>query len=511
MIALAPDAPRSILAAMTRSRRLLAPLALVATMLVAPLAAAQEAPRPNPTALPPDVAAKLKVDTADDTLSYTARVEQTPLYDPKGEKVAEIVVTSYTLERVDPNTRPITYVFNGGPGASSAWLNFGGLGPKRLPFGKEGSAPSDLPDLVDNHETWLAFTDLVFVDPVGTGYSRAVGGSDESRRSFYSVEGDVETLSRVVAKNLAARDRLKSPVYLAGESYGGFRVPRIARALQGRDGVGVRGLLAISPVLDFSIRQDEGVSPLPWVNALPSLAATKRESDGKPTARSDLAEVEAYATGPFLADLLRGPRDREAVERISSRVAHLTGLDPDFVRRLGGRVDIRSFVREMRRKEGKVGSLYDANVTAFDPDPSAAPSNFDDPVLDGARAPLTRAAVDYYARELGYKVDRRYELLSDEVNRQWRWGSGQSAPESVGALREALALDPKLRVIVAHGATDLVTPYMESKMALDQLPAFGDPDRARLLVYPGGHMFYSRDASRAAFVKDVKAFYDAGK
>ncbi|RXF74760.1 S10 family peptidase [Hansschlegelia zhihuaiae] len=491
---------------MTRSLRLAAAAFALVCLAAGPGLAQEAGGRPNPTALPPDASAKATVVAADDTLAYKISVEQVPMHDPKGEKVAEIVVTSYVLDRTDSTKRPITYAFNGGPGASSAWLNFGGLGPKRLAFGNQGNAPSDPPSMVDNAETWLAFTDLVFVDPVGTGYSRATGSTDP----FYSVEGDVSTLSRVVAKHLASKNRLMSPVYLAGESYGGFRIPRIARELQSRDGVGVRGLVAVSPVLDFSIRDGEQTSPIPWVNALPSLAAAKRERDGKrDLTRADLADVEAYATGQFMTDLMKGPRDKEAVERLVARVSELTGVDSEQTRRLGGRVDIAAFAREFQRGQGRVGSLYDANVTSFDPYPASRRGEFDDPILDGARAPLTRAAVDFYARDMGYRVDRRYELISGEANRQWKWGSGRSSPESAGALREVLAADPKVRVIVAHGATDLVTPYMESKMVLDQLPAFGDPARAALKVYPGGHMFYTRDGSRAQFTADVKALYEA--
>jgi carboxypeptidase C (cathepsin A) len=490
---------------MTRSFLAAAAFAL-ACLAACPAVAQEGGGRPNPTALPPDASAKATVVATEDTLAYKVSVEQVPLHDPKGEKVAEIVVTSYVLDRTDATKRPITYAFNGGPGAASAWLNFGGLGPKRLPFGNQGNTPSDPPVLIDNAETWLAFTDLVFVDPVGAGYSRATGSTD----AFYSVEGDVSTLSRVVAKHLASKNRLMSPVYLAGESYGGFRIPRIARELQNRDGVGVRGLIAVSPVLDFSIRDGEQTSPIPWVNALPSLAAAKRERDGKrDLTRADLADVEAYATGQFMADLMKGPKDKEAVERLVARVSELTGVDREQVRRLGGRVDIGAFAREFQRAQGRVGSLYDANVTSFDPYPASRRGEFDDPILDGARAPLTRAAVDFYARDMGYRVDRRYELISEEANRQWKWGGGRSLPESASALREALAADPKIRVIVAHGATDLVTPYMESKMALDQLPAFGDAPRAMLKVYPGGHMFYTRDGSRAAFTADVKALYEA--
>ncbi|HVI28545.1 S10 family peptidase [Hansschlegelia sp.] len=511
MKSLVCERSRSTFRAMTPALIRAAAAALLVSLSVASPLRADDSPwpipEPKPGGLPADVTSKQNAVVGGDTLAYTASVEAVPLSDPKGERLAEVVVTSYTLIRENPATRPITYAFNGGPGAASAYLNFGAIGPKRLPFGNEGNGPSDPPALTDNAESWLAFTDLVFVDPVGTGYSRALG-SDEAQKNFWSVDGDIDALSRVVAKHLAAKNRLMSPVYLAGESYGGFRAPRIARALQTKEGVGVRGLIAISPVLDFGIRQAEQTSPIPWVNALPSMAATARERKA-PVTRADLSDVESYATGQFLSDLMRGPRDKEAVERIVTQVSQLTGLDPNFVRRLGGRVDIQAFVRELGRDKGRVGSLYDANVTAFDPSPYEAEGNFEDAILDASRAPLTRAAVDFYGREMGYRVDRRYELLNGEVSGKWRWGDRQRPAESVGALREALALDPKLRVLVAHGSTDLVTPYMESKMVLDQLPAFGDPERVALKVYPGGHMFYTRDASRAAFEKDVRALYEA--
>ncbi|MFC7398899.1 S10 family peptidase [Chelatococcus sp. GCM10030263] len=427
---------------------------------------------------------------------YAATAGSIVLSDQAGRPTAEIAYVAYSLEGQDPTTRPITFAFNGGPGAASAYLHFGALGPQRLAFGNQGDGPSKPPTLVDNSDTWLPFTDLVFIDPVGTGYSRFLRDDQDLRRQIWSVSGDIQVLSRFVTRYLTENGRLRSPKLLAGESYGGFRVPKIAHALQGDYGVGVAGLYIISPVLDFGLRS--GGLPLGSAARLPSLAAAARVMRGETVTREALADAEHYALSAYIADVLSGPRDTAAVERIISKVADLTGLDRAFLARFGGQPDLNSIAHELERKEGQVASYYDALVTGIDPTPWDVSGDFDDPVLDASRAPLTTAAVDYTRRVLDYPVTRPYELLNGEVSRRWSWGAGRQAAEAMSDLRAALALDPKLTVVVAHGFTDLVTPYLESQIALNRLPAtLTDPDRVRLEVMPGGHMFYTRDGSRA--------------
>jgi carboxypeptidase C (cathepsin A) len=300
-----------------------------------------------------------------------------------------------------------------------------------------------------------------------------------------------------------------SPKFLVGESYGGFRAPKIAHALQTEQGVGVNGLVLLSPVLDFGWRFQDRHSPMRWVAELPSMAATVREGSmpGQTAAPPDLADVERYARGEYMADLLRGTGDAAALDRMSAAVARFTGLDPALVRRLGGRVDANTFLRERGRAEGVIGSAYDATVTGPDPYPQSAISRPDDPILTGSEAVLTSTMTDLY-RRLGWRIDRPYRLLSREVGGNWMWGGRRIAPQSVDELREALALDPRMRVLVAHGASDIVTPYFENRLILDQLPAFA-PDRLRFSLYGGGHMFYSREASRQAFRADAEALYKA--
>jgi carboxypeptidase C (cathepsin A) len=446
--------------------------------------------------LPPPVTTHHVLPAALGGQRYAATAGSIVLSDEAGRPTVEIAYVAYNLEGQDATTRPITFAFNGGPGAASAYLHFGALGPQRLAFGNQGDGPSKPPTLVDNPDTWLPFTDLVFVDPVGTGYSRFLRDDQELRRQIWSVDGDIQVLSRFVARYLAENGRLRSPKLLAGESYGGFRVPKIAHALQGDFGVGVAGLYIISPVLDFGLRS--GGLPLGSAARLPSLAAAARVARGETVTRDALADAERYALSEYIADVLRGPRDTAAVERIVNKVSDLTGLDRAFLARFGGQPDLNSIAHELERKEGRVASYYDALVTSTDPSPWEADGQFDDPVLDASRAPLTSAAVDYTRRVLDYPVTRPYELLNGEVSRRWSWGSGRQSAEAMDDLRAALALDPNLTVVVAHGFTDLVTPYLESQIALNRLPApLAGPDRVRLEVMPGGHMFYTRDGSRA--------------
>ena len=406
----------------------------------------------------------------------------------------------------DHNNRPVTFLFNGGPGASSAWLQLGDAGPWRISIGGDRAVASASPELLPNAETWLDFTDLVFIDPVGTGYSRFVAQGEEVRKRFFSVDGDVNSIALVIRRWLEKNDRLLSPKFVAGESYGGIRGPKIVRNLQTQQGVGVKGLILVSPLFDF--RDYQGTSLIQYVASLPSMAAVAREArakEGVPVTRKDLADVERYARGEFLVDLVKGQADTEATTRLADKVAALTGIDQAVSRRLAGRFDIGEFRREFDRRNGKVTGRYDASVEGFDPYPDSSYHHFGDPSGDPLMAPLTSAAVDLTTRKLNWRPDGSYQLLSDSVGRAWDFGRGHNPTESVSQLRQVLALDPNLKLLVGHGLFDLATPYFGSQIVLDQLPPFANASRIKLAVYPGGHMFYSRDASRQAFRGEVEA------
>jgi len=503
---------------MLRALRLpiLAALCLSLAMPVAPMAQEQqrgeqqEGRRPRSEApaqsLPPESVTRHTLDLPGRTLQFTATAGHLTLTDQQGAPQAEIGFVAYTKDGSDAATRPVTFAVNGGPGASSAYLHLLAIGPWLLPLDGPEISPSASPALVPNAETWLDFTDLVFIDPPGTGYSRVIGG-DQVRERFYSVQGDIDGLAAFVMRWLKEKSRLTSPKFFVGESYGGFRGPLLAQKLQDDQGIGFSGVVLISPVFDFDWL-DRGAGA-PWANAalLPSLAAAAQSGKG-PVSRESLREVEAYASGEYLVDLMRGLQDKEAVERISRRVAELGGLDPELTRRLAGRIDMRTIQRELRRGSSEIVSAYDTNVATPDPNPTSQFARFADPVLDAMTAPLTSAIIHHLTDTLNYKAEGRYNLLNGALSGAWRWGNGRNGPENLEELRQALALDGRMRVLVAHGFTDLVTPYFASKLLLDQLPDLGPQRRVALSVYEGGHMFYSRQASRQAFRTDAQRLFE---
>jgi carboxypeptidase C (cathepsin A) len=450
--------------------------------------------------LPPDSTTKQTVVLPGRALAFTATAGSIHLFNDKGEPQADIAYTSYQLDGVEPRSRPVTFFFNGGPGAASAYLQLGNAGPWRLAITGDAAISSASPDLKPNAETWLDFTDLVFVDPVGTGYSRFVATEEDVRKRFFSIDGDVNALAVTVRRWLEKSDRLLSPKFIVGESYGGIRGPKLVRELQTQQGVGVRGLILVSPVLDF--REYNGSSILQYVASLPSMAAVAREAK-RPVSRADMADVEAYARSDFLSDLVKGEADAEATTRLADRVSALTGIDQAVSRRLAGRFDVSEFRREYDRRNGKVTGRYDASVLGLDPDPDSSSSHFDDPSGDPLIAPLTSAVVELTTRTLNWRPDGSYHLLNGSVERAWDFGRGPA--QSTSQLRQILALDPKLKLLVGHGLFDLATPYFGSKILLDQLPVYASPERVGLVVYPGGHMFYSRDAARQAFRAEAEA------
>ena len=466
------------------------------------------AEKPGLPPFPADASIHQTIQLGGKTLGYTATVGSLPVRDAEGKKIAEVVFTAYTLDGPHDPNRPVTFAFNGGPGAASVYLNLGAIGPKRIQFGAQGDSPSDAPLLRDNPGTWLDFTDLVFIDPVGTGYSRSLVKQDETDKTFFTIKGDITYLSRIVYDWLSKNGRMVAPKYVVGESYGGYRAPAIAHELQTVMGVGVSGVVMVSPALDGRNAADPDTSPMSWAATLPSMTAANYERQGKALTPELMADVETYARTDYITDLLRGVRDKAAMDRIVAKVAAYTGLDPLAVRRAGGRIESRAFLRELYRDQGRLGSWYDSNVTAFDPYPLAPQQRTGDPILGGIYAPTTSAMVDFVTRQVGWKIDAHYEALSAAVNEHWEkhWFT---SIESASDLREALAIDPKMKALIVHGYDDLSCPYFQTQMVVAQIPEMGPEDRLRVRVYPGGHMFYSRPASQAALRRDVMALFGA--
>ena len=262
----------------------------------------------------------------------------------------------------------------------------------------------------------------------------------------------------------------------------------------------------VSPYLEPGMNNDPDFSPMNWVTTLPSMTAANYERQGKTLSPALMKDVEDYARGEYAVDLFKGRRDPAAVGRMVDKVTAYTGLDREFVQRSGARIDVGAFLRELYRDKGRIASVYDSNVTQEDPFPWSPDGRRNDPILDAIIAPTTSAMVDFDTRIVGWKVEGRFNALSYDVGGSWE--KGVELTEATTDLRQAIAADPKMRVLIAHGYDDLSCPYFVSRLVIDQMPIAGDAGRVKLSIYPGGHMFYSRPASQAAFRDDVKALFE---
>jgi carboxypeptidase C (cathepsin A) len=464
------------------------------------------------------------------SISYTASAKWVVLR-KKDKPAAEIFSVSYVADEGGAD-RPVTFVFNGGPGASSAYLHVGAVGPQRVAFPPDGTLPSMPPRLVQNEESWLAFTDLVFVDPVGTGFSRVIDpdkkktkdgdgkpeGDANDPKEYFGYKRDLESLCEFIGRWLSGNGRWGSPIFIAGESYGGYRVGRLVRMLQETAGIGLNGAILISPALEISTLAPSDYDVLAWVDLLPTMAAAaahhgrSRAFDAGAALDDVLREAETFATGDYTAFLTRGasmPADER--DRVLNRLADLVGLPADVVSRAEGRITIRVFTRELLRDQRQVLGLYDATITATDPFPDRESFGGPDPTLSGISPAYTMAINRQLRSEIGVVTDREYTLLSYEVNQDWKDDAPQHffAPP-VGAtddFRYGMALNPHMKAFITHGRFDLVTPYYASDrlrnlMRLDP----GMADRLTVRHFGGGHMFYAWETSRREFAAAIAAF-----
>ncbi|MGB3388716.1 MAG: peptidase S10 [Pseudaminobacter sp.] len=478
---------------------------------------AEEAERPASAGgilslLPAPVVTEHSTAIDGQALHYQAKAGTLSLLDGSGSVAAEIFYTAYTMSPAEPpaarRQRPITFVFNGGPGAASAYLHLGALGPRVIATSPDGEFLPPPQTLIDNPDTWLDMTDLVFVDPVGTGYSREAPGQKTS--SFWGVNQDATAMGAFIRLYLTQNGRLESPLFLAGESYGGFRAALLARTLQEDVGISPNGIVLISPALEFMLVRPDEFDPLHWAIELPSLAAVRLRSEGLAgeALRDKLAEVERYALGDYLMALAGGLERGGQVA--SERVAEITGLPLDLVRRNFARIPPSLFVKEFARARGNVLSRYDGMVETGDIAPHSTRTIGPDPVLDRSVPVLTSAFVDYVRSELNFHTDISYRLLNGEVSRNWDYGTSPSRQGYAGVmndLQRARSLNPSLGVLIVQGYTDLVTPYMTSRYLVDQIPVIAGARPIRIDVLEGGHMMYFRPADRKALKQTASELY----
>ncbi len=455
--------------------------------------------------LPADSVTEHSVATPTGKLDYTATAGTLALFDRSGERAGLVYYTAYVAKNAEPGSRPVTFAFNGGPGAASAFLTLGLVGPRIAEFPGNDAASVRL---TDNPNTWLGFTDLVMIDPVGTGWSRAAKSEGE-KAMFYGVRQDAQAIAKFIALYLSKSGRNTSPKYLLGESYGGFRAAKVARTLQHEQGIAVAGIVMVSPLLASELTF--GQYALGAALRLPSLAAAAMERNGT-FSKEAQAQAERFALTDYLTTLAGAPPKGEAAKGFYARVAQLTGLPEDVVARSRGLIH-DAYLKHLRSAEGKVVSRYDASFAVADPHPESQNSHNPDPMLDGLSRAYGSAYATYARDELGFKTELTYNLLNGEVTSAWEWGGGggRATANATTEIRELLSLTPSFRLMIAHGYSDMVTPYGASRYVLDHLPPIGDPSRTSLQLYRGGHMFYIDAESRKAFSADARTFYQSSQ
>ncbi|MFG2584809.1 S10 family peptidase [Streptomyces malaysiensis] len=464
-------------------------------------------------------------------LAYTATAEWLVLR-KKEKPTAEIFSVAYIAQDAGAE-RPVTFVFNGGPGASSAYLHLGAVGPRRVEFPADGTIPAMPPKLVHNEDSWLAFTDIVLVDPVGTGFSRVIesdaakndgtgDGADQGPHQYFGTVRDLDAMSEFISRWLSENGRWGSALFVAGESYGGYRAGRLTRHLQEAAGVGLNGVILISPALEPGMLStvfgwgDYAVEP--WIDTLPTMAATAAHHGRSRAYRpgTPLADVlrgaEEFATGDYASFLTRGASMPAADrERVINRYSDLTGLDPEFVDRAEGRVRVNRFKRELLKDRRAVVGAYDATITAPDPFPDRDAYEGADPTLTAMNAVYTAAINRQLRSEIGVETDRRYELISSDVVMNWKNDDAeyylQGCPGATDDFRYGMAMNPHTRAFITHGWYDIMTPYymterLRNLMRLDP----GVADRLTVRHFGGGHMFYAWQESRQAFSAAIAAF-----
>ncbi|MBB3315337.1 carboxypeptidase C (cathepsin A) [Rhizobium sp. BK181] len=490
---------------------------LLATALLAPItpAVSQEGRGDTSTQRASDdsVLSLLPIDSATERtmtiggrqLDYVATAGTLDLFAQDGSKTGAIFYTAYVAKNGAPD-RPLTFAFNGGPGAASAFLQLGLVGPRILDFGPKGDDGADA-KLVDNPLSWLDFTDLVLIDPIGTGWSRTAKADDASK--YYNVNSDAESIAKAIALYVAHNNRSGSPKFLLGESYGGFRAAKVAGALKDSQGIIASGAILLSPLLEGQLMFNADQFALGAALEFPSLAAANME---RRNAFDEVrqSEAEKFALGDYLTTLAGPAPTGDAAKAFYGKIAGMTGIPEDVVTKNRGFLG-NAYAKQSSGQDGKVVSPYDATFSTPDPYPESDSDRGDDAILDGFTRAYGGAFADYARNELGFKTEMTYSLLDGDISRRWEWGGrggGSRLQASVtDDIRQLLASNPKFRLLIAHGYSDLVTPYGVSRYVVDHLPPSLAGERVALKVYRGGHMFYTRADQREVFTADAKAFF----
>ncbi len=472
-------------------------------------------PAPAPSGLREFVTHHM-IDIGKEPLSYTAIADETIVQDRDGSPEASFFSIAYIKEGVDRlDDRPITFLFNGGPGSSSAWLHLGAFGPRRLVLPNDPVIPGGAPySLVDNEETLLRYSDLVFVDPVGTGYSHALG--KKSDRDYWGVDEDSEIIAKFIRSFLTANKRWNSPKYLAGESYGTIRASLLVRDLElaPLDGLNINGVILLSAALNPRTFMPGGPgNELPYVANLPTYAATAFYHRVLPQPQGELdaflRQVEDFASSEYLTALFKGdslPAGEQ--ETIAQKLHEYTGLSVNYLKHTRLRIDQVRFRKELLRDRGLVMGVYDTRYTGKDPDEAGEQVRFD-PFLFGIAGPFVATLNNYLSAELSVKVDQPYVVFSSEAAGNWKRARNGNFVfagflNTMPYLKQATATNRDFHIFVASGLYDLMTAYYGTRYIFNQSGI--EKDRLTLKTYAGGHMMYTVPSSLQQLSADIGAF-----
>ena len=441
-------------------------------------------------------------------LRYTATAGLMPIRNSETDEVeANMFFVAYTLDSAGPN-RPLMFSFNGGPGSASIWLHIGAIGPRRVKMLPDGSMPPPPFELIDNQQTWLDQTDLVFIDPVGTGYSRAT--KKDFEKKFFGLKGDISSVGEFIRLYLTRYQRWTSPLFLVGESYGTTRAAGLSGYLIDK-GIALSGVVLVSSVLNFQTLEFSRGNDLPYEVYLPSYTSTAWFHKKLPPdlqqkdLQSVLREAEEFASGPYAAALGKGDNlSLQERQNIVEQLARFTGLERSVIEENDLRVKQWIFCGELLRHQRLIVGRLDSRFTG--PLSTGPQGDFYDPTMAVIRPPFTATFNNYVRADLGYKTDIEYNVL--EGLPHWDWGSaGEGFPDTSESLRQAFVKNPYMKLFVASGYYDLATPYFATQYTLNHMNLEpGQHQKITLGYYEAGHMMYLRSDSLDHLKQDVSGF-----
>lgn len=473
-----------------------------------------EKPTPQPAAVPAPIETKGQATINGQTFGYTTRTGYMTLKDESGKPKANIFFVYYTRDGVNDLTkRPITYTFNGGPGSASVWLHMGCIGPKRIPMSDKGDALKPPYSYLNNEYSWLDKTDLCFIDPVNTGYSRAVAGENE--RQFLGYVEDIESVGEFIRLHATKYGRWGSPKFLAGESYGTTRASGLAGYLQDKFNMYINGVALISSILNFQTARFTPGNDLPYPLFLPTYTAMawyhkKISPEYAADFQKTMQAVRDFATNEYSTVLMKGDLASETEKEIViEKLSKFTGLSKTYIRNVNMRIEIARFTKELLRDEGKTAGRLDGRFTGTDLDNGGERYEFD-PSLDATISGPYSGTINHYVRqELKYENDLPYLILTGRVQ-PWNYGNVQNQYLNVGeTLRQAMSKNPHLKVWVSAGYYDLATPFYAAEYTFNHMGLKPEQKKnVNFTYYDAGHMMYIHKESLVKLKKDADKYFE---